>query len=875
MKGSTKLSVAVALALIGGNAFALGLGAIQVKSKLNQPLDAEIAVLSENAADAAGLDVKLATAEDFQRVGLDRGRVAIPIDFSVSTNNRGQSVIRVTSKDAVREPLLDFLVEVNWAKGKLLREYTVLLDPPVVAPTRTAAAPAPVHETQAAPAEKIAAEPAQPKPKPTPARVKPPRPVAETKPAPAPAPAPPKPKPVAAPHAAPSGDYGPVADGETLSEIARSTRPDEATNLNEMLLALYKANPNAFYKENINALKRGAILRIPSRDDVKASGSVAEAAAAVHEQNQAWANKTPVAKPTVVATTGAPKKAPEPPAAKPVTTKPGEHLALVPPGAGKGGQGTSDHPGTASGTAGGTEMKAEMARVKESLASREQEVTELKSRVKDLEKINGDDKRMLSLKQNEIADLQKKLKDLETKAAAAAAAKPAVTTPAPSPPATTAAKPAITTPTTTPTPSTATAPKPAETVATAAKPAEPAKPGDAGKANGLTAKDVWGSISAGETPPKATTSPAPGTTTAAPTGMPAASTSPAATTAPTTAPSTTASTTAPPAATPASKPEEPASTSTATPLKPTTAPKLAPLAPPAAELPWWQNPTYLYGGGIGLLLIGLLAFMRLMRKPKAELPVVGGMDMSHGGEAAALDEEHQLLDELRHNPGDPHLSLQLLSLYYANRDAHKFEAAAETMYAHIADPTQPEWQEVRRMGEDLVPHNPLFGGADDIAQAAATDWPHHEPVQQHADVHAHEESFDLGPFDTQVAASPMPKAPAPEESFDFDLTDNTATAASSAASSHPTPPPPAYVPPPAPAYVPPPAAAPVPPPPPAAKPAEDFFAGEDAIGTKLDLAKAYLDMGDPEGARSMLDEVMAEGNDTQKGEARKLLAEIK
>jgi len=69
MKGSTKLSVAIALALIGGNAFALGLGAIQVKSKLNQPLDAEIQVLSENAADTAGLDIKLATAEDFQRVG--------------------------------------------------------------------------------------------------------------------------------------------------------------------------------------------------------------------------------------------------------------------------------------------------------------------------------------------------------------------------------------------------------------------------------------------------------------------------------------------------------------------------------------------------------------------------------------------------------------------------------------------------------------------------------------------------------------------------------------------------------------------------------------------------------------------------------------
>jgi len=867
MKGSTKLSVAIALALIGGNAFALGLGAIQVKSKLNQPLDAEIQVLSENAADAAGLDVKLATAEDFQRVGLDRGRLAIPIDFSVTTNSRGQSVIKVTSKDSVREPLLDFLVEVNWGKGKLLREYTLLLDPPVVAPTRTAAAPVPVREAPAAqPAAKIAAEP--PKPKPTPTRVKPPRPVAEAKPEkPAPTPTPPKPKPAPPPHAAASGEYGPVADGETLTEIARSTRPDDATNLNEMMLALLKANPNAFYKDNINALKRGAILRIPSRDDVKASGSVAEAAAAVHDQNQAWATKTPVAKPTVVATTGTPKKTPEVPAAKPAPTKAGEHLALVPPAAGKGGQGATDRPGTASGTAGGTESKAEVARVKEALASREQEVTELKSRVKDLEKINGDDQRLLTLKQNEIADLQKKLKDLEAKAATAASttAKPATTpSPASTPAATTAATPPA---------------KPAEAPA-APKPGEAAKPTEAGKAPGnLTAKDIWGNISAGEqtkpaTPaasaPPASTTPAAGTSSTAPTSTPA-STPAAITPAPgTTAPATTpgAATTPTAPATPATKPEETQPTSTATPLKPTTAPKVTPLAPPSAELPWWQKPEFLYGGGIGLLVLGLLAFMRLLRKPKADLPMLAGVGAEH---TDAADEEQHLLDELHLHPGDPALSLQLLTLYYHNRDAYKFEAAAETMYAHIADPTQPEWQEVRRMGEDLVPHNPLFGGQDDIAHAAGTGWPHEHIATEHSDTeahavetHSHDQDFDLGPFDTQ----PANKA-APEESFDFDLTDHAATTATAAAaaSAHPTPPPPVYAPPPAPMPAAPPAAE--------AKPAEDFFAGEDAIGTKLDLAKAYLDMGDPEGARSMLDEVMSEGNDAQKSEARKLLAEIK
>src|SRR5581483_4286347 len=95
---------------------------------------------------------------------------------------------------------------------------------------------------------------------------------------------------------------------------------------------------------------------------------------------------------------------------------------------------------------------------------------------------------------------------------------------------------------------------------------------------------------------------------------------------------------------------------------------------------------------------------------------------------------------------------------------------------------------------------------------------------------------------------------------------------------HEPPPPPPRAPAPAPAFATaqaPAHAAAAPAPAPAAAKADDFFAGEDAIGTKLDLARAYLDMGDPEGARSMLDEVMAEGNEAQKGEARKLLAEIR
>ena len=864
MNGMTKLSLAIALALTGGNAFALGLGTIQVKSGLNQPLNAEIPVISDSPAEANAITVGLATTEDFQRVGLNRTRVSVPIDFAVGSNGRGQTVIKLTTKDAVREPFLDFLVEVNWPKGKLLREYTVLLDPPVMAPTtRSSATVTPAREAASAPAQKLAAEPGRAKPQPI--KVKPPHTVvAEAKPAPAkPVPVKPAPAP-AATHAAAEGLYGPVAQGETLSEVVRATRPDDATNLNEMMLALLKANPNAFYKDNINALKRGAILRLPSHDEIKASGTAMAAAAAVREQNQAWGAGAPVAKPTVVAKTGAPKSSAAAPVEKTTSSaKPSEHLALVPPRAGKGGQATADHPGPASGTGNSADAKAELTRTKEALASREQEANELRSRVKDLEDLNGKDQRLLALKQSEIAELQYKLKELEASKTALAAAATKLAT------------------------------KPAETPVAAAKPTEAAvKPAEAATKTDtkLTAKDIWGDISANEK--NAAAKPA---TPAVPGTAPANAKAPEATSPPAAMPAITAPTTTapvaatPPASTPAVAPTstitspvitpstsaaesltaKPAPAAAANPVKPVPA-KVA--MPESAEPPWYQNNTVLLGGGAGLLLIGLLALMRFMRKPKPmTLPAMPIDEVDEHATAMVSEEEHQLLDELAQHPGDPHLSLELLSLYYAQRDAGKFEAAAEAMYAHIADPTQPEWQQVRAMGEDLCPHNPLFGGHEDIAGYAHDEHAgaaHHEmdPLGtglHAADTHLHDEHFDLGGFDTHV-----PAKTAAEESFDFDLTDHAAAPAHAdmahepaPVSGHPTPPPPVFAPAPAPVA--------------ATKPADDFFAGEDTIGTKLDLAKAYLDMGDPEGARSMLDEVMAEGNDTQKGEARKLLAEIR
>ncbi len=860
--------------------------------------------MTESATEATELTVDLASAEDFERVGLNRARLTVPLEMAVTTNARGQTVIKVTTKDAVREPLIDFLIVANWTKGKVLREYTVLLDPPITAPPargtpatvapvaeKPAAAPQPLPQSKPAPPPKAASP--EPKPPVAAAPQKPPKKAAAPPSAPAPAP-PPKP----AAQSTAGNDYGPVAAGETLSEIARATRPDEKTNINQMMLALLKANPKAFYQDNINALRRGAILRIPNSDDIRATGAIHEAVAQVHSQNEAWTSKAPVTAPTLVAHTGTPATAAP---AKPASSDAGgkqaqERLALVPPRAGKGDAG-SDHAGAAGGTGkDDAATKAELARTKEALTSREQEAAELKSRVKQLEDLGSKDQRLISMKDSEIAELQAKLKDLQAKTAASAAA--ASTKPP---------------------------------VATTATP--PASAGTSDQK--VTAKDVWGDMSAGDkaaadkaaaeksavakpapgtaasttTPPvatAATTTPAPSATTPPATTAgtassasttPSASTTTPSTTPPATTPAPTTDTAAStsPSATAAASPagstdtslaaSTPASStdSSASASKPaTTAVAPAKSAPAAKVVPldtggeaFYKNQNVLLGGGAALLLVGLLALMRFMRKPKPF--AVGGMVGGEGDLGPdAVHEEERLLDALRQDPGNSTASLELLRHYYARGDAARFEEAAEQMHAHLVDPAAPEWDEVLAMGAVLAPHNPLFGEVSAAGHEDGEAHAHAEPPDEFVfsePMHTQAGTFD----DRPLHAGNEPSAA--EERFDFDLPvrtedtpADTATllheplpdfareheqhAAESTMDQHVE----------APAEL---------PPEHTLAPPDELFVGEDAIGTKLDLAKAYLDMGDPEGARSMLDEVMSEGNDSQKDEARKLLAEIK
>ncbi len=307
------LSLAVALALGSTSALALGLGGINVKSELNAPLRAEIPVYVSSPAEAESLRVELAAAAEFTRVGLDIQDLGVPLEFEVGKNARGEPVILVQSNQAIREPTLTFLVEVNWSNGRFLREYSVLLEPPVTVPVSAPSAPPsaiapaeprssrspsrkpsrrhrfpspnPCPKPAAAETPAVAAPAAEPAPA-EPAAVEPERracrrePLASAQRAgrlgsprrrrPEPTPEP-EPEPMATPAASSPSEYGPIASGETLWEISNTTRPASVTP-SQMMLALLRANPDAFFQDNVNALKRGAILRIPGESDLQALG---------------------------------------------------------------------------------------------------------------------------------------------------------------------------------------------------------------------------------------------------------------------------------------------------------------------------------------------------------------------------------------------------------------------------------------------------------------------------------------------------------------------------------------------------------------------------------------------------------------------------
>ena len=439
------------LALACGTAQALGLGQIQVKSKPGEPLLAEIPVVSSQPDELNNLTAQLASPDTFMRVGLiaPQGLVA-DLRFFVVPGENGTPVIRVTSSAPVDTPSVVFLMEVNWGEGRIVREFSALVDEPLAL---EAAMPPPIEDAQVGP-DNLIDRSGQVKAElelPTPETDQPETPATNTAervanedapkeegavetPKPAPQPVAPAPARAARPAAGETATR--VAQGQTLSGIAGQLRP-EGRSLNETMIALLRANPKAFIDGNINLVKAGAILRMPSESDWS-SEEVAQANAIVRDHVSRWRDMSEAVPAPVMAETS-PTLAKADSAAKPaVDEKPeadakqrGARLQIV-PGAPEAGQQAQVGSGTSAegqgNTLGGSEAD-KAARELEEKVSKELELEELRSREAELAEIKKKQDELLALKNSQLAEAEQQLAKRNAEQAKKKQAKPADSNP--------------------------------------------------------------------------------------------------------------------------------------------------------------------------------------------------------------------------------------------------------------------------------------------------------------------------------------------------------------------------------------------------------------------------------------------------------------
>ena len=497
--------VAASLLSICAVSHAAGLGKLNVTSALGEPLKAEVELVAEKN-EIGSLAARLASRDAFERAGLAYSNLLTGVKVSIEKRAGGEPYLRLTSTQPVTEPFVDLLIELTWSSGRISREFTVLLDPPGVIAER---------EKQKAAAAEVRAAPTPPQPKaePVPApdaeTAKPETAKAEEPVAQAPAePAPTEPQPAPVPTApvetiggsqptllnegsalpswaksAPGADaYGPVKSGDTLGKIASATKPSDVS-LEQILVLLVQNNPDAFSGKNMNRLKTGKILQLPSTDQF-ASISEADARKEVKVQARDWrayreqlaaaaGQAAPAEQPAQQAVSGKVGAAVEDKAAS-AKEQPKEILKL-----------SKNEPaaGATAAAASGGEAKA-AARVRaleEEVVARDKAVKESNDRVTRLEKQIKDLQALLEMKNKGMADLQKPAGTPPAATPQAPAqkpipAKPAVpATPAPVTPAAPEVKPATpaapVTPAPTPAPKSESAPAPSQPVPVQPKPA--------------------------------------------------------------------------------------------------------------------------------------------------------------------------------------------------------------------------------------------------------------------------------------------------------------------------------------------------------------------------------------------------------------------
>ena len=427
--------LAASLLAVSAVAHGAGLGKLNVTSALGEPLNAEIELFVEKK-EISSLAARLASPEAFGRAGLLYSNALDKAKVSIEKRANGEPYVRLTTTQAVNEPFLDLLVELSWSSGRISREFTALLDPPSLIAERA---------RQKAAEAQVRASPPKPEPQPEPIPEPPAQAPAAAAPAPEAAPAVESPAAAQAPakteapavtkpapsapvetiggpmatfltesnikstsrSSAATGDYGPVTRGDTLTNIALATKPADVS-VEQMLVLLLRGNPKAFAGKNMNRLKTGRIIKLPSPDQY---GSVAQADARKevlvqardwHAYREQLAAKAGEAKPTAEPAQQA--------AAGKITAKVEDQAAAAkqqPKEVLKLSQGEPAAAGAPAGDAKAGQGQARVRALEEELAARDKAVKDANERVSKLEQTIKDLQALLEIKNKGMADLQK------------------------------------------------------------------------------------------------------------------------------------------------------------------------------------------------------------------------------------------------------------------------------------------------------------------------------------------------------------------------------------------------------------------------------------------------------------------------------------
>ena len=816
--------------------YAAGLGRLTVQSGLGEPLRAEVEITSLQRSEADSLTARLGSPEAFRAAGIEYSPTLVSLRVVLDRRD-GRPFLRLTSVRPIDDPFLDLIIELQWATGRLVREYTFLLDPPQYR-ERPAAAAAPAPSTALV-----------------------------AKPIPTPAPAAPEARPLPVrPSGGAAGTYE-VKRGDTLGKIARENKPEGVT-MQQMLVALYRANQGAFIRGNMNLVRAGRILQIPDRETAAGVASV-EANSVVRQHTSDFSDYraklgAAVAAQPAAATPG--REATGRITAKPEAPAPGaqrDQLKLSKADTGK-------QPSAPA---------ARAAREDDKVAS-DRALKEAQSRVTDLEKNVGDLQKLLEMKNQQLAQLEQQAKPAAT--VAPVAPKPAAEAPKP----------------------VAEAPKPA---------AEAPKP-------------------AAEAPKPAAETPKPAAEAPKPAAAEAAKAPPVATKTETTKTTTTAKPkpaveqslidefTANPWALGglaavillliaygayAWRKKKASQSRFQDSVLGATAPTLAPAPAPSAQ-------TVETAAAVSAAVAATHAATAAAEGDDVDPIAEADVYLAYGRDAQA---EEILNEALSKHPDRVPIHTKLLEIFAHRHDAKGFEKTAKTI-RDLTNGSGPEWEKACALGRSVDPANPLYGGAGMVVAGAAAaaaagpapavDFDLGGPAGEAQPHAAPTLDFDIGaattpggqtqpfrPGDTVIlqpeGVPPAAGAQAKTETLDFDI-----SALEPAAPAKPEPAP-------APAAkdagaldfdldldlgAQKPAAPAAPPPvdittisldlgqPDSAAAAASADPRWQEVATKLDLAKAYQGMGDKDGARELLNEVVAQGDTAQQNEAKQMLAAL-